>query len=88
MDTRQRVALNLRRIRVMRGISQDNLALEANVERSYVGYLERGNKNPTVTTLEKIAEALSCDISEFFVPMADDVVIMKPLKSGRKSSRG
>ncbi|WP_183774393.1 helix-turn-helix domain-containing protein, partial [Rhizobium sp. BK312] len=77
-----------RRIRVMRGISQDNLALEANVERSYVGYLERGNKNPTVTTLEKIAEALSCDISEFFVSMADDVVIMKPLKSGRKSSRG
>ena len=88
MDARQRVALNLRRIRVSRGISQDNLALEANVERSYVGYLERGNKNPTVTTLEKIAEALSCDISEFFVPMADDVVIMKPLKSGRKSSRG
>ena len=88
MDARQRVALNLRRIRVMRGISQDNLALEANVERAYVCYLERGNKNPTVTTLEKIAEALSCDISEFFVPMADDVVIMKPLKSGRKSSRG
>ncbi|WP_183775098.1 helix-turn-helix domain-containing protein, partial [Rhizobium sp. BK312] len=56
-----------RRIRVMRGISQDNLALEANVERSYVGYLERGSKNPTVTTLEKIAEALACDISEFFV---------------------
>lgn len=67
MDTRQRVALNLRRIRVMRGISQDNLALEANVERSYVGYLERGSKNPTVTTLEKIAEALASDISEFFV---------------------
>ena len=88
MDARQRVALNLRRIRVMRGISQDNLALEANVERSYVGYLERGNKNPTVTTLEKIAEALACDISEFFAPVAADVVIMKPLKSGRKSSRG
>ena len=88
MDARQRVALNLRRIRVMRGISQDNLALEANVERSYVGYLERGNKNPTVTTLEKIAEALACDISEFFAPVAADVVTMKPLKSGRKSSRG
>ncbi|MCZ3378235.1 MULTISPECIES: helix-turn-helix domain-containing protein [unclassified Rhizobium] len=64
------------------------LALEANVERAYVGYLERGNKNPTVTTLEKIAEALACDISEFFVPVADDVITMKPLKSGRKPSRG
>ncbi|MDK4717534.1 helix-turn-helix transcriptional regulator [Rhizobium sp. CNPSo 4039] len=71
-----------------RGISQDNLALEANVERAYVGYLERGNKNPTVTTLAKIAAALSCDISEFFVPMADNIVTMKPLKSGRKPSRG
>jgi transcriptional regulator with XRE-family HTH domain len=49
-----------------------------------VGYLERGNKNPTVTTLEKIAEALSCDISEFFVPVADHLVSVKPLKSGRK----
>ncbi|NTJ61690.1 helix-turn-helix transcriptional regulator [Agrobacterium rhizogenes] len=88
MDARQRVALNLRRVRVMRGISQDNLALEANVERAYVGYLERGSKNPTVTTLEKIAEALSCDISEFFAPVADDVVTMKPLRSGRKHSRG
>ncbi|OJY68368.1 MULTISPECIES: helix-turn-helix transcriptional regulator [unclassified Rhizobium] len=88
MDARQRVALNLRRIRVMRGISQDNLALEANVERAYVGYLERGNKNPTVVTLEKIADALSCDISEFFVPVADDIGEVKPLKSGRKSSRG
>ncbi len=53
-----------------------------------MGYLERGNKNPTVTTLEKIAEALACDISEFFVPVADDVITMKPLKSGRKPSRG
>ncbi|TWB46402.1 DNA-binding XRE family transcriptional regulator [Rhizobium sp. ERR 922] len=72
----------------MRGISQDNLALEANVERAYVGYLERGSKNPTVMTLEKIAAALACDISEFFAPVADDVATMKPLKSGRKSSRG
>jgi len=40
MDARQRVALNLRRIRVIQGISQDNLALEANVERAY----ERGVK--------------------------------------------
>jgi transcriptional regulator with XRE-family HTH domain len=72
----------------MRGISLDNLALEANVERAYVGYLERGNKNPTVVTLEKIADALSCDISEFFIPVADDIGEVKPLKSGRKSSRG
>lgn len=85
MDARQRVALNLRRVRVLRGMSQDDLAFEANIERSYLGYLERGGKNPTVVTLEKIAVALSCDISEFFAPVADGVTEIKPLRSGRRS---
>lgn len=85
MDARQRVALNLRRLRVLRGISQDDLALAADIERSYAGYLERGGKNPTVTTLEKLATALSCDISEFFAPLPDGTTAIKPLKSGRKT---
>lgn len=85
MDARQRVALNLRRLRVLRGISQDDLALAADIERSYAGHLERGGKNPTVTTLEKLAVALSCDISELFAPLPDGTTVIKPLKSGRKS---
>ncbi|MFK0167043.1 hypothetical protein [Rhizobium sp. NPDC090279] len=43
--------------------------------------LERGNKNPTVATLDKIAETLSCDILEFCVPVADNMVTVKPLAS-------
>ncbi|MDI5925198.1 XRE family transcriptional regulator [Rhizobium ruizarguesonis] len=85
MDARQRVALNLRRLRVSKGISQDDLALAANIERSYAGHLERGGKNPTVTTLEKLATALSCDVSELLAPLPDGISI-KPLKSGRRST--
>lgn len=84
MDARQRVALNLRRLRVSKEISQDDLALSADIERSYAGHLERGTKNPTVTTLEKLANALACDISELFAPLPPDAVLPRPLKSGRR----
>jgi transcriptional regulator with XRE-family HTH domain len=86
MDARQLVAWNLRRIRVAKGISQDDLALSAGIERSYAGHLERGSKNPTVATLEKLAAALSCEIGELFVPPPVDATDIKPLKSGRRSA--
>lgn len=86
MDARQLVALNIRRIRVAKGISQDDLALAAGIERSYAGHLERGGKNPTVATLEKLAAALSCEIGEFFALLPEDATNIKPLKSGRRSS--
>ncbi|WP_082530052.1 helix-turn-helix domain-containing protein [Rhizobium sp. Root1203] len=87
MDARQRVAINIRRLRVSKGISQDDLALAADIERSYTGHLERGGKNPTVATLEKIAEAMSCDIAELFTPVLDSADPVKPLKSGRRPPR-
>ncbi|WP_319945985.1 helix-turn-helix transcriptional regulator [Mesorhizobium sp. AR07] len=58
MDVRQLVAWNLRRLRVANNISQDELALRAEVERAYVGHLERATKNPTIETLERLASAL------------------------------
>lgn len=86
MNAQQLIALNIRRLRVAKGISQDDLALIAGVERSYTGHLERGSKNPTIKTLEKIASALSCDISELFAPLPKGTTAIEPLKSGRKTS--
>ncbi|MFY9990900.1 MAG: helix-turn-helix transcriptional regulator, partial [Rhodoplanes sp.] len=51
MKGRKLVAWNLRRIRVQRDLSQDRLALDADVDRSYVGRVERGLENPTVAIL-------------------------------------
>src|SRR5258708_38051538 len=48
MDGRALVAWNLRRIRVKRGLSQERLAFDAGLALSYVGGLERREKNPTV----------------------------------------
>jgi len=59
------VAWNLRRLRVARALSQDGLALESGVDRTYVGRLERGIENPTVSVLDRLAEAVGCPLIEF-----------------------
>lgn len=84
MDVRALVALNLRRVRVKRGISQDDLALEAGVERAYVGHLERGTRNPTILTLAKLALTLGIHPSEFFQEPTVGQEAVAPLKAGRK----
>ena len=55
MKARALVAWNLRRIRVKRGISQERLAYDAEVDRSYVGGLERQTENPTIDLLDRVA---------------------------------
>lgn len=87
MDVRFIVAWNIRRIRVLRGIAQDDLALSAGVERAYVGHLERGSKNPTVETLQKIAVALNCPVMELFREPPENAEPLGVLKSGRKKAR-
>lgn len=81
------VARNIRRLRVARDFSQENLAVDAGIDRTYVSRLERGLENPTVAVLEKLARALASDIEELFrVPRAGEPV-PRPLKGGRRSKR-
>jgi transcriptional regulator with XRE-family HTH domain len=58
MDVRRRVGLNVKIFRKERGLSQEGLAFECGLHRTYVSGVERGIRNPTVVVLEKIAEAL------------------------------
>ena len=58
MDVRKRVGLNVKRYRKEHGLSQEGLAFECGVHRTYVSGVERGIRNPTVRVLEKIAKAL------------------------------
>jgi len=85
MEIQELLALNLRRIRVSKGISQDELALRAGVERAYVGHIERGVKNPTVQTLSKLSAALECDIRDFFETNVDVEGSKATLSPGRRS---
>lgn len=52
------VARNLKRLRRERGWSQEHLAFESGLHRTYISGLERGVRNPTVTVLDRLAETL------------------------------
>ena len=54
----------VRNERVRLGLSQEELASKANVHRTYVGMIERAEKNITLENLEKLAKALNLSISE------------------------
>jgi transcriptional regulator with XRE-family HTH domain len=84
MDGRSLVAWNLRRIRVMRGLSQERLAFEAGIDRSYVGGLERREENPTVDLLDRLASAVGVHVSEFFEEPRKGTPPPRPLRAGRK----
>lgn len=48
------------------GLSQEELAFRAGVHRTYIGMIERAEKNITLENIEKIAKALKISIAEFF----------------------
>lgn len=64
MDVRRRLGLNVRAIRTERGFSQEALAFECRLHRTYISGVERGVRNPTVTVVEKIARALHVPASK------------------------
>lgn len=65
MSLREIVARNLRHLRHLKGMSQEELADRAGVNRNYVGMLEREQNSATVDMLEKLAEILEVDPAEF-----------------------
>jgi len=86
-DERARVAWNLRRLRLARGVSQERLALEAGVDRTYVSRLERGRENPTVDVLDRLALVLGAPLAAVFAEPADREAPPPALKAGRKARR-
>ncbi|MGY4403813.1 helix-turn-helix domain-containing protein [Bradyrhizobium sp. USDA 3315] len=84
MKARALVALNVRRIRVDRGISQQKLAHEAGIDCSYLARLERQSENPTIDILDRIAEALGVHPFELVVQHSKRAKASKTLHEGRK----
>ena len=64
MDVWERVGLNLRRLRRQRGLLQEELADLAEIHQTYLSGVERGKRNPTVTVLQRMAQALGAEIED------------------------
>ena len=70
MSLREILARNLRRLRAERGLSQEELAHRAGVNRNYVGMIEREENAATVDTMEQLAAALDVDATDLIDPDA------------------
>jgi transcriptional regulator with XRE-family HTH domain len=64
MDLRDTFASNLRRLRNEKGLSQDDLAYEAGISRSYLSQIEKGTYYASLKTIGKLAEVLGVEPAE------------------------
>ena len=68
METKRNILLSfgekVREIRKDKGLSQEELAHKADLHRTYIGMIERAEKNITLLNIEKIANALEVNIKE------------------------
>lgn len=62
----EKVGQRIKELRGQLGISQEELAARANLDRTYITSVERGKRNISIGTLEKIVVQLNCTMHEFF----------------------
>ena len=67
MEWEKVVGVNVRRFRRERGLTQEQLALSADIDLRYLGGIERGEHNPTVSLLGRLAIVLGVHPSSLFI---------------------
>lgn len=63
---KQKVGSRIRELRTIAGLSQEKLALAADLDRTYIASVENGRRNISIVNLEKIIMALNCTFAVFF----------------------
>lgn len=66
MTLNKQIGMRIRYLRTQKKMSQEDLALEADVNKNYLSDLERGTRNPTLVILSKIVNALGETLESFF----------------------
>lgn len=84
MEAKKLVGWNIRRLRVERGLTIEELAAEADVAPAYLGQVERGAVNVGVVILGRVAKVLGARLGELFVEPLSGEKPPEPLKAGRR----
>ncbi len=71
MDIRKQVGLNVQKIRRERGWSQEELAFESGLHRTYISGIERGARNPTLLVIDQLATALYVSPARLLEPASN-----------------
>ena len=74
MDIRWKIGNRIKQLREEKDIAQRDLALNADLDRSYIAGIESGQRNVSIVNIEKIAAALGISLKDFF----DDEQFTKP----------
>jgi transcriptional regulator with XRE-family HTH domain len=81
-----RMGLKIKELREKAGLSQEELAFITGVHRTYIGMLERAEKNMTITTIIKICNALGISLADFMSEFTDKsegkVSLLRSLREG------
>jgi transcriptional regulator with XRE-family HTH domain len=72
MDVRLQVGLNFKRLRMARGLTQEQASELTGVSQQYISGLERGRRNPTVLTLHELSRPLGGEPVDLLIQIAED----------------
>lgn len=72
MNIKKKFGEQVKKIRLEKGFSQEKLANEANLDRTYIPSIEKGERNVSIAVIEKIAKALKVKIPALFDEFTDN----------------
>jgi transcriptional regulator with XRE-family HTH domain len=85
MDMRRLVGRNVKRIRLNKGLTQEQYAERSGFTQQYISGLEQGRRNPTVVTVFELAQALGVGHVDLVAP--DDEAMVPPVSAGANVRR-
>lgn len=85
MNGRGRIAWNLRRLRTLRGTTQEALAVDAHLDRTSVSGIENEAFSASIDVLDRLAASLEVDVVELLLEPTSDAIAPLNLPRGRKA---
>lgn len=67
MSITKKFGLRLKEIRISKSISQEELSYRSELHRTYISSVELGKRNLSLVNIEKLAKALDCQVTDFFI---------------------